>query len=219
MKVLCCGDSHTKVFHFCNQKQNEYLFDVCKVSGATAQGAVNPNSKTDALNLFQSKIKSTDADKILIMLGEVDCGFLIWVRSKRYNISIDEQIELCVQNLFTFVHDIINTSKYKSDDIILVGAVLPTICDSTNKQFLSGARSEVNVSQLKRPAKTIEYNALLKNKCKENGYHYIEITNTILGEKGLVRSEFLNKDPNDHHLCDEKTYQLWLSELNTIFGL
>jgi hypothetical protein len=219
MKVLCCGDSHTKVFHFCNQKQSKYLFDVCKVSGATAQGAVNPNSKTDALNLFQSKIKSTDADKILIMLGEVDCGFLIWVRSKRYNISIDEQIELCVQNLFTFVHDIINTSKYKSDDIIIVGAVLPTICDSTNKQFLCGARSEVNVSQLKRTAKTIEYNALLKNKCKENGYHYIEITDTILGENGLVRSGFLNKDPNDHHLCDEKTYQLWLTELNTIFSL
>jgi hypothetical protein len=58
------------------------VFDVCIVGGATAQGAVNPNSKTDALAIFQKKIKYTNADNILIMLGEVDCGYLIWVRSK-----------------------------------------------------------------------------------------------------------------------------------------
>ena len=55
MKILCCGDSHAKVFKFCNEKQYDIIFDVCIVSGATAQGAVNPNSKTDALNLFEKK--------------------------------------------------------------------------------------------------------------------------------------------------------------------
>mgnify|MGYP000611755931 CR=1 FL=1 len=30
--------------------------------------------------------------KVFLMLGEVDCGFVIWVRSKKYNISIDNQI-------------------------------------------------------------------------------------------------------------------------------
>ena len=55
MKILCCGDSHTRVFDYCNSRQNEFVFDVCVVSGATAQGAVNPNSKTDALNIFEKK--------------------------------------------------------------------------------------------------------------------------------------------------------------------
>ena len=108
MKILCCGDSHTRVFNYCNSRQNEFVFDVCVVSGATAQGAVNPNSKTDALNIFEKKINSTRADKILIMLGEVDCGFVIWVRSKRYNISIDDQINISVNNLFTFLRRNIN---------------------------------------------------------------------------------------------------------------
>lgn len=52
MRILCCGDSHTDVFDYCNLKQNMFTFDVCVVGGATAQGAVNPNSKTNALNIF-----------------------------------------------------------------------------------------------------------------------------------------------------------------------
>lgn len=103
MKILCCGDSHTGVFEYCNKMQTKYKFDVCCVGGATAQGAVNPNSKTDALNIFKKKITKSKTDKILIMLGEVDCGFVIWVRSKKYNISVDEQINTCVENLFIFI--------------------------------------------------------------------------------------------------------------------
>ena len=37
------------------------------------------------------------------MLGKVDCGFVIWVRSKKYNISIDNQINESVTNLFNFI--------------------------------------------------------------------------------------------------------------------
>ena len=155
MKILCCGDSHAGVFNYCNSRQNNFVFDVRIVGGATAQGAVNPNSKTDALNIFEKKINSTRADKILIMLGEVDCGFVIWVRSKRYNISIDEQINNSVNNLFTFVDNIIATKNYTNKDIIICGSILPTIKDSTDKRFLGGARSEVDVSQLERTKKQL----------------------------------------------------------------
>ena len=128
-----CGDSHSRVFKFLNNKQNEIQFDVCEIGGATAQGAVNPNSKT---NIFLNKIKnSKKADKIIIMLGEVDCGFVIWVRSKRYNISVDEQIENSTNNLFKFIEKILNNFSYKKEEIIVAGAVLPTIKDNTNKNF------------------------------------------------------------------------------------
>lgn len=79
------------------------------------------------------------------MLGEVDCGFVIWVRSKRYNISIDDQINNSVNNLFTFVDNIIATEKYTNKDIIICGSILPTIKDNTDKKFLNGVRSEVDV--------------------------------------------------------------------------
>ena len=216
MKILCCGDSHTQVFDYCNSRQNEFVFDVCIVNGATAQGAVNPNSKTDALNIFEKKINSTHADKILIMLGEVDCAFVIWVRSKRYNISIDDQINISVNNLFTFVDNIIATKNYTNKDIIICGAILPTIKDNTDKKFLFGARSEVEVSQLERTKKTIEYNNLLKINCHKYGYNYIEIVNDILGKDGIVRDVFLNSNSGDPHLNNEKTYKLWLSKLKNM---
>ncbi len=216
MKILCCGDSHTDVFNYCNSRQNRFVFDVCIVGGATAIGAVNPNSKTDALNIYEKKINSTRSDKILIMLGEVDCGFVIWVRCKRYNISIDDQINVSVNNLFTFVDNIIATKNYTNKDIIICGSILPTIKDNTDKKNLGGARSGVDVSQLERTKKTIEYNNLLKINCHKYGYNYIEIVDDILGKDGIVKDEFLNSNPNDHHLDNEKTYKLWLCKLKNV---
>lgn len=87
------------------------------------------------------------------MLGEVDCGFVIWIRSKKYNINVDDQISISVDNLFTFVSKIVTSKNYTNKDIIICGSVLPTIKDSTNKKILNGARSEVNVSQLERTKK------------------------------------------------------------------
>ena len=36
IKILYCGDSHTRVFNYCNSRQNKFVFDVCVVSGAIA---------------------------------------------------------------------------------------------------------------------------------------------------------------------------------------
>jgi hypothetical protein len=217
MNIIVCGDSHSEVFQVCNLHQSLFKFDVCTVGGATAQGAVNPNSKTDALKIFTQKINNSNSSKLIIVLGEVDCGFVIWVRAKRYNISIDEQIECCINNLFTFVKNIlIENSNYKNEDIIISGAILPTIRDSTDKKYLNGARSEVNISQIERTLKTLEYNNLLKDNCDKNGYKYIEITNYIIDDYGIVKNEYLNKNDNDHHLDFNKTYNLWIAQLNTV---
>ncbi len=218
MKILCCGDSHLNIFKYINNKQNKYKFDICIVPGATAQGAVNPNSKTNALNIFFNKIiNTTKLEKILIMLGEVDCGFVIWVRSKKYKISIDQQINNSVSNLFSFINQVLNKTSYKPQDIIICGAILPTIKDSTNKKYLNGARSEVNVNQEERTKKTIEYNNILKSKCENLGYNYIEITKYIINSKGIVDNVFLNKSPYDHHLNNETTFSFWIEELNKIY--
>ena len=186
---------------------------MCEVPGASAQGAVNPNSRTDALNIYKNVVTNVKADKILIMLGEVDCGFVIWVRSKKYNISVDEQIEKCVNNLFEFINFILNKTDLKSEDIIVTGSILPTISDSTNKIYLNGARAEVDISQLERTNKTIEYNNMLKDMSQKNGYKYIDITSQLIGVNGLVKDEFLNKNPSDHHLDNESTYKFWLYEI------
>lgn len=197
MNILILGDSHTQVFKYINNNlQSNYIFSICEVGGATAQGAVNPNSKTNALHIFKNRLtKFKKFDKIMIMLGEVDCGFVIWVRSKKYGISVDHQISISIENLFKFIKENV-CPKYKNEDIIIIGAVLPTIRDNTDKKFLGGARADVDASQEERTLKTFEYNNILQQKCKEEGYLYIDITNEILNkEKNIVADKYLNENP------------------------
>ena len=105
-----------------------------------------------------------------------------------------------------------------NNDIIIAGSVLPTIRDNADKNLLGGARKEVDASQQLRTLKTLEYNTILKNKCNDCGYTYIDITEDIIDKnENIVKSMYLNKNPHDHHLDNEKTYKLWISQLNKHF--
>lgn len=222
IKILVLGDSHSEIFNYCNKKQTNIHFEVIIVNGATAQGSVNPNSNTNALNIFKEKLnnfKDSKFEYIIINLGEVDCGFVIWYRKDKYNISIEDQLKITTGNLFNFIN--LEISPYfESSKIIISGSVLPTIKDNTDKKYLTGARSEVNASQIDRTTLTIEYNNILKNYSLVNGYNYMDITNYILdNETNVVNRIFLNKNVYDHHLDNENTYNLWLCELYKIIGI
>jgi hypothetical protein len=219
IKILVLGDSHSNIFNYCNTKQNKFFFKVVSVGGATAQGSVNPNGKTNALNIFKENLKMlnlNDFKHIIINLGEVDCGFVIWYRKDKYNISIESQLKITTDNLFEFINLEI-LPHFESFKIIICGSVLPTIKDNTDKKYLTGTRSEVNASQIDRTILTIQYNNILKNYSLLKGYNYIDITNHILdNETKVVSAQFLNKNIYDHHLDNEHTYNLWLNELYKI---
>jgi len=217
MKICVLGDSHSKVFNYCNSIQKTVTFHVKAVGGATAQGCVNPNSTTDALKIFKEHIMSSHKyDKVMIMLGEVDCGYLIWVRSKKYKLSVEEQIGLCVKNIGDFITSILLTRGYKSEDVIICGVHLPAIRDNTDPTYLSGARKEVDVSQYERTLKTLQYNNLLKEIARLNRYTYIDITKSIIGDDGLIKSCYLSNEVGDHHLQNEKIGELWYREINSV---
>jgi hypothetical protein len=222
IKILVLGDSHSEIFNYCNKKQKNIFFDVIIVSGATAQGSVNPNSNTNALEIFKTKlnnIKLDDFKYIIINLGEVDCGFVIWYRKDTYNITVETQLKITTDNLFSFINLEI-LPKFEPFKIIICGSVLPTIKDNTDKNYLKGERSKVNTSQIDRTNLTIEYNNILKNNSLLKGYNYIDITNYILDNKTkLVNTHFLNKNIYNHHLDKENTYNLWLKELYKLIGV
>lgn len=219
MKILVLGDSHGNIFNYCNTKQQNIHFEVVVVGGATAQGSVNPNSATNALSIFKktlNNIKHNDFNYIIINLGEVDCGFVIWYRKNKYNIGIEDQLKISTGNLFNFINLEI-LPHFESSKIIINGSVLPTIKDNTDNRYLTGARSEVKASQIDRTKLTIKYNNILKQYSLINGHNYMDITNYILdNETKVVKTIFLNKNIFDHHLDDENTYNLWLCELHKI---
>ena len=222
MQILVLGDSHSEVFNYCNTKQDKMHFAVIVVGGATAQGSVNPNSNTNALNIFKEKlndIKHNNYEYIIINLGEVDCGFVMWYRKNKYNISIEDQLLITTDNLFNFIKlEILH--YFKSSKIIINGSVLPTIKDNTDTKYLVGARSTINASQIDRTILTIKYNNILKKRSFVNGYNYMDITNYILDHAtGVVNDTFLNQCIYNHHLNNKNTYNLWLCELYKIIDI
>jgi hypothetical protein len=221
MNILFFGDSHTRCYikDGANKIQNEIKFDVCYVKGATAQGAVNPNSKTKALNRYRKTLErknNNDYDYFAIMLGEVDCGFVIWYRAKKYNKTIQEQIMLAVNNLEEFLKN--NVEKvFSKDKIVVVGATLPTIKDNTDKKFLNGARSNIDASLQERIDCTLKYNNHLAIMVEKNNYRYFDITKeTFDQEKYCVLPHFLNKNPHDHHFDSNLVAPIFVDKFRKI---
>lgn len=206
--ILVFGDSHTKVFNYCNNRNNLFNFKVYEVPGATAQGMTNPNSKTDALNIFKDVLENENCDNydyFMIMLGEVDCGFLHWIQ--------EHKIERSIENLFKFVKN--EVSKYfRSDKIIIVGSILPTIKDGCEGKFLNGARKDVKATREERTNLTLKYNSVLKNLSKLNNFKYYDITIYIFNNI----DKYLTSNQYDHHLDDKKTYRFWLNSLTVLLN-
>jgi hypothetical protein len=109
--VLVLGDSHSKVFHYINHITESRHFDACSISAISALGLANINSSTHGLAVFRDKLAQAETTQpahtaVLIMLGEVDTGFGIWRRSRKYNTTAEEQIQLVVATLFVFIAEV-----------------------------------------------------------------------------------------------------------------
>jgi hypothetical protein len=114
-EVLVLGDSHSKVF---NRKRlrkgfRRSFFTVCAVGGATVSGFQNPRSKTQALPVFRATLKLTSAKTVIVLLGEVDAGFVIWYRAEKHNETVSEMLEQAIHNYQQFLLDISRKKKFK----------------------------------------------------------------------------------------------------------
>ena len=221
-QILVLGDSHTEVFRFIDTENLNYFFPyICTVTGATSQGVININSKTDAFNIFNETINKygKKTNKLLIMLGEVDCGFLIWVRAKKEGISLDEQIDLSINNLFLFIESILKleNNDYEKSDIIITGCILPVVHDNKLLRTIhgTGIRAEAEVSQKLRTEKTLEYNQKLKTMCLKNGFQYIDITSQTMGSDKLLDDNYKRGGSGslDPHLDNIKSGKLWREQI------
>lgn len=216
MKLLFLGDSHAQVFRFIAKEKllGNCEIDVVDVPGATAQGIVNPESQTNALQTFRGYVKAHGAyDYIFIQLGEVDCGFVIWYRAKKYREPVRRQLENSLDHYFTFAAWL---KENTSARVVLTGATPPTIKDGQDQAWRpDDPRKEVTTSLAGRTALTLEYNRRLQEHARESGLGYIEITQYVMDEHGLMEY-YRHPDPLDHHLSESRTAPLWAKEIERI---
>jgi hypothetical protein len=212
-EIIVIGDSHASVFKQDIFKSSfpKYFFYIVSIGGATVSGLTNPNSKTQALPIFRSKIESSKAKVAIVLLGEVDTGFVIWYRAEKYQTSVEPMLKMAVENYQNLLLEI-----SKKASIICISTPLPTIEDDNDWGDIANARKEVKATQLQRTDLTLEFNQLMQTFCEENDLTYISLDRDSLGENGLVDSSLLNENCNDHHYNEKKYADLIIERLKPL---
>lgn len=205
-RVLVIGDSHAEVFYekILQDKFPYIWFDICSVGGATISGLSNPNSQTNSLKKFISFIKAYDKRSlVLVLLGEVDTGFVIWYRAAKRSQSVDEIMNKTLDNYKNFLNNV-----YDYHHVSVISAPLPTIRDGDRGE-VADLRSEVKASLYDRTNLTLKLNDKMEKYCLEKGYYYLSLDKECLGENQLLNDNLRNSNPADHHY-DKKKYAVLL---------
>ena len=195
-EILVIGDSHTQVFThpLFRTEFPEYTFNVINVGGATISGLNNPNSVSQALPIFRKAIKNSNASTAIVLLGEVDTGFVIWYRAEQNKVSVSAAMGKAIQNYTQLLMELSFLFK-----VVCISTPLPTIKDGNDWGDVANLRKEVKASQTQRTELTLVFNQRIKRWCEETGITYILLDPESLGGNGLVKDSFLNTDPNNHH--------------------
>lgn len=215
MTWIIFGDSHISAIRYADErgwvsKKCEFI----EVGGATAVGLRNPNSATNALDIFRKYLLPPKANSIPVMhLGEVDCGFVIWWRAARFAESVEDQLKYSVDSYRDFVRDILY-SGYST--VVITGATIPTILDGQDWGEVANKRRDISVSLKERTHLTIRYNAKLAEIAKIHNCPFIDISAEVLNpDTGVIDDHFRAEDPRDHHLHAERAGRLWARALST----
>ena len=218
--INCLGDSHTEVFKSSDMKKlmATARLRVVTVQGATAFGLSNPNSKTNAITIFRRELSYIPAKQmVVLLLGEVDCGFLIWYRANKYGTSESVQME---ESLSRYSDLLTHVAKRRFARVAVFSVPPPTIGDGCESGLVANQRKSVSATQLQRMHLTQIYNNELKKIASGFGFEFIDILDELLdSDTGLVRSELKNKDVSNHHLDTSMVAPIYARGLRRFIGV
>ena len=182
-EVLVLGDSHARIFeywYFMLSLPLQY-FNVRAVDGATASGLENPNSKTQAYATFRAALDQERYSKIILILGEVDTGFVTWFRAKKYKASIEDMYAQAVERYCSFLDEI---RRY--GEVIVISCPLPTIQDNNDWGEVANLRKEVDASRYQRTKLALNFNRAIATHCSGADIRFVGLDEESLGVDGFV---------------------------------
>jgi len=212
-EILVLGDSHSPVFNhpLFKEKFPNLVFNVLAVIGATASGLENPNTTTQAYPVFREAVRQTAAQQVIVMLGEVDTGFVIWYRAQKYQESVAAMMDKAIASYSRFLSEL-----NRNFEVVCISTPLPTIQDGNDWGDIANARREVTASQVERTALTLEFNRIMQEFCLQNDIRYIMLDDLSLGDGGIVKAGLLNSDCNNHHYDSEQYSRLLVEGLTGV---
>lgn len=211
--LLFLGDSHVHSFRVA-ASMGRFAPRACTfvdVAGATAAGLGNRQSTTGARTRFLEALAAAPNATAIMHLGEVDCGFVIWRRAQTYGTDVVQQMEASVLAYFDFVDEILAAGRER---VLLAGTVLPTVLEGTDFGEVANLRREVTAPLAERTKLTLAFNQALREGAKARSLPYFDITDDTLDPAtGIIRAEFRNPRPHDHHLHPRRAAECWASRL------
>lgn len=214
-RALVIGDSHAKIFRnfrFLSGLPRIH-FHVLAKGGATASGLATPTSVTQAYQRFRKALDEIPRDLVIVQLGEVDTGYVIWYRAKKHHSSVNDMFDLAIKTYSNFLLEIAAT-----DRVLVISAPLPTIVDGNDWGEVADLRKEVTTTQKERTELTVMFNRRMEEFSQKNAIGYLNLDGECLGANGLVHPDFLHANPHDHHYHKGRYVQLLCKRLGAWFA-
>ncbi|WP_406249166.1 hypothetical protein ACI7YT_03835 [Microbacterium sp. M] len=217
--IYYLGDSHVRYFR--RAAQHGLLahgeLTGLEVGGATAVGMRNPNAKTNAIGRYREWISDKPRDAIVVIhLGEVDCGFVIWYRAAKYDERVQAQARQSVEAYFEFVDELIAAGFRR---IVITGATLPTISDDDLVGEVVQKRSSITATQRERTDLTMQYNRALASEAQRRNLPFVDIASDIIDPvAGVVKARLRNRNPEDHHMDLDIAGVHWARHLRPVLA-
>jgi hypothetical protein len=213
--VLCVGDSHIGVFH--DVEVPGLWFRPYVIGGATASGILNPNSQTESFKLITARLtRAPRWQQVLLLLGEVDCNYLIWHRAQRLGLSVDEQLDITLSSYAGMIDRIVRQGFRR---VLVLSVPLPAIADSTIAEGrIARLRSQVKASRSERTELTQRFNQELARRCSESGAVFVDVTSGQLdAASGVIHPRFVRENPRNIHLTRGPYSELIADQLRRLF--
>ena len=130
----------------------------------------------------------------------------------------DKTIDYVLRTTWLAVNKMYNEEAAKFETTMATGFALLNIDPENGTPSTAlGPKMGMEATSLSRTLKTMEYNNLLQELSFKKGYNYIDITSDIIGDNNLVNHKFLSDDDSDHHLSNERSYNLWLAKIQQLY--
>jgi hypothetical protein len=179
-RVLILGDSHVDVF---KQRFSLKEFVLCRAGGATASGLENPNVKVKAHDRFLEAVRVERYEKVIICLGEVDTGFVIWCRVEKFGADLIVMLERTVSAYTRFLQKLAGLCG----SLIVYSAPLPTIEDGNNWSEAANLRRDIKAIRVERTALTVRFNQMVEAFAGITIFPTSIWITRVWGENGIVK--------------------------------
>lgn len=202
--ILCLGDSHARPLSADFSAENRYF--VFSVSGATISGLRSLRSETGTLQIFRMALRrARKADGILIGIGEIDVGYLAWVRSSGSNLDARSYLDTVFERFVAFLEQEVLPLRRP---VYVVSVSHPTVTSYEiwpDQAFdvsptLSIDRKRVTADLEARIDLTRLWNVRIQDWCAHNRVNWLDITPESTAPSGHVLHDWNSEHPLDHHL-------------------